>query len=253
MDLEPLWKEYKEHGSLVARDKLLAEYTPFVRYTAQRMAINLPNNVQIGDLIGAGVMGLIKAVESFDSNRDIKFETYATHKIRGAILDDLREQDWIPRSIRQKSRMLKNAYVKLEKEFGRTPYDSEVAEHLKLEPTEFEELLCEVAPVTIISLNEVINDGGGDAEAREITLIETIEDKNMENPLDKLGFEDAKKILAEALLDLPENERHVIALYHYEELTLKEIGVAMNLTEGRVSQIHSKAMLKLKAKLQLKM
>jgi RNA polymerase sigma factor for flagellar operon FliA len=250
MDIEALWTEYKKNGNTAARDKLLAEYTPLVRYTAQRMAINLPKSVQLGDLIGTGVMGLIKAVESFDTTRDVKFETYATHKIRGSILDDLREQDWIPRSIRQKSKMLKNAYAELEKEIGRTPYDNEVAEHLNLKPAEFEELLGEVAPTTIVSLNEVISNSYGESE---ISLIDTIEDKDAENPLDRLGLEDTKKILENALLELPENERQVIALYHYEELTLKEIGIAMNLTESRVSQIHSKAMLKLKAKLLLKM
>jgi len=250
MEIETLWKEYKDNGNLGARDKLLAEYTPLVRYTAQRMAINLPQSVHLGDLIGAGVIGLIKAVESFDTEKEVKFETYATHKIRGSILDDLRDQDWIPRSVRIKSKMVKNAYVELEKEFGRTPYDNEVATHLKLKPAEFEELLSEVAPVTIVSLNEVIPDHYG--ESSETSLIETLEDKEVENPLDRLGAEETKKILAEALMALPENERQVIALYHYEELTLKEIGIAMNLTESRVSQIHSKAILKLKAKLQLK-
>jgi RNA polymerase sigma factor for flagellar operon FliA len=251
MDIEALWTEYKEHSSIQARDKLLAEYTPIVRYTAQRMAVNLPNSVQFGDLVGAGVIGLIKAVDSFDATREVKFETYATHKIRGAILDDLREQDWIPRSIRQKAKMVKNAYAELEKEIGRTPYDNEVAEHLNLKPAEFEELLSEVAPTTIISLNEVLPDNYG--ESIQVSLIDTLEDKDAENPLDRLSLEDTKKILAEALFSLPENERQVIALYHYEELTLKEIGIAMSLTESRVSQIHSKAMLKLRAKLQLKM
>jgi RNA polymerase sigma factor for flagellar operon FliA len=250
MDLEPLWTEYKEHGSTVARDKLLAEYTPFVKYIAQRVAINLPPSVQIGDLIGAGVMGLIKAVEDFDAKREVKFETYATHKIRGAILDDLRSQDWIPRTIRQKSRMIRNAYMELEKEFGRVPYDSEVAEYLNLDLLEFENLLNEVAPVTIISLNEMVNDGDGDS--KNVSLIDTLEDPDTQNPLERLGVEDSKKILAEALFSLPENERQVVALYHYEEMTLKEIGIAMNLTESRVSQIHAKAMHKLRAKLQLK-
>ncbi len=251
MEIEALWKEYKENGCTAARDKLLAEYTPLVRYTAQRMAISLPDSIQLGDLIGAGVIGLIKAVESFDAAKEVKFETYATHKIRGSILDDLREQDWIPRSIRQKSKMVKNAYVELEKEFGRTPYDNEVAAYLQLKPAEFEELLSEIAPATIISLNEIIPDHYG--ESTDTSLIDTLEDKDIVNPLDRLGMEEIKKVLAEALLALPENERHVVALYHYEELTLKEIGIAMNLTESRVSQIHSKAMLKLKAKLLLKM
>jgi RNA polymerase sigma factor for flagellar operon FliA len=214
------------------------------------MAVNLPSSIQLGDLVGAGVMGLIKAVESFDTAKEVKFETYATHKIRGAILDDLREHDWIPRSIRQKSRMVKNAYAELEREIGRTPYDNEVAEHLNLKPMEFEELLSEVAPTTIVSLNEIIPNGY--SESAETSLIETLEDKSIESPLDRLSMEEIKNILAKSLMELPENERQVIALYHYEELTLKEIGIAMNLTESRVSQIHSKAMLKLKAKLQLK-
>jgi len=251
MDMESLWIDYKEHGSTSARDKLLAEYTPIVRYTAQRMAINLPKDVQLGDLIGAGVMGLIKALESFDSTRDVKFETYATHKIRGAILDDLREQDWVPRSIRQKAKTVKNAYIELEKEKGRTPYDSEVAAHLNLKPAEFEDLLSEIAPTSIVSLNEVIQNNYG--ETMNMSFIDTIEDEDAENPLDRLATEDVKKILAKALMELAENERQVIALYHYEELTLKEIGIAMNLTESRVSQIHSKAMVKLRAKLQMKM
>jgi RNA polymerase sigma factor for flagellar operon FliA len=251
MELENLWTEYKEHGNLAARDKLLAEYTPLVRYTAQRMAINLPSNVQLGDLIGTGVLGLIKAVESYDVSREVKFETYATHKVRGAILDSLREQDWIPRSIRQKAKMVKNAYAELEKEIGRTPYDSEVAEHLNLKPVEFDDLLTEVAPVTVISLNETFNDHYG--ESSDTSLIEVLEDEDTEDPLDRLGAEETKKILTDSLLALPENERQVLALYHYEEMTLKEIGVAMSLTESRVSQIHSKAMIKLKAKLLLKM
>ncbi|MDR3000867.1 MAG: FliA/WhiG family RNA polymerase sigma factor [Fibromonadaceae bacterium] len=250
MDLETLWREYKECGNLVARDKILAEYTPLVRYTAQRMSIGLPKNVQLNDLVGTGVIGLIKAVESFDRSREVKFETYATHKIRGAILDALREQDWVPRLIRRKAKMVRNAYVELEKEIGRTPYDSEVAEHLNLKMGEFEDLLSEVASTSIISLNEVITSSFG--ESTEISLIDTLEDKEAENPLDRLGTEETKRVLTEALLALAENERQVIALYHYEEMTLKEIGLAMGLTEGRVSQIHSKAMLKLRAKLLLK-
>jgi RNA polymerase sigma factor for flagellar operon FliA len=146
--------------------------------------------------------------------------------------------------------VVKNAYVELEKEIGRTPYDNEVAEHLNLKPAEFEELLNEIAPTSLVSLNEMLFNSYG--ETMNMSLIDTVEDKEVENPLDRLGMEDVKNILSKALMELPENERQVIALYHYEELTLKEIGIAMNLTESRVSQIHSKAMLKLKAKLQLK-
>ena len=246
VDIDALWLEYKQQGSRVAKDKLLAEYTPLVRYTAQRMAVNLPKSVELGDLIGAGVMGLIRAVETFDLSLGFKFETYATHKVRGAILDDLRSLDWVPRSVRQKSRKVQQAYSELEQDLGRMPYDDEVAEHLGLNMGEFEDLLSEVAPTTIVSLEEVLPDYGG--ESQKLTLLDTVADPNGINPLHELGFQETKRILAEAIAELPEKEKLVIALYHYEELTLKEIGEVLGITESRVSQIHSKAMLKLKAR-----
>ncbi len=246
VDIDALWLEYKQQGSRVAKDKLLAEYTPLVRYTAQRMAVNLPKSVELGDLIGAGVMGLIRAVETFDLSLGFKFETYATHKVRGAILDDLRSLDWVPRSVRQKSRKVQQAYSELEQDLGRMPYDDEVAEHLGLNMGEFEDLLSEVAPTTIVSLEEVLPDHGG--ESQKLTLLDTVADPNGINPLHELGFQETKRILAEAIAELPEKEKLVIALYHYEELTLKEIGEVLGITESRVSQIHSKAMLKLKAR-----
>lgn len=246
VDIDALWLEYKQQGSRVAKDKLLAEYTPLVRYTAQRMAVNLPKSVELGDLIGAGVMGLIRAVETFDLSLGFKFETYATHKVRGAILDDLRALDWVPRSVRQKSRKVQQAYSELEQDLGRMPYDDEVAEHLGLNMGEFEDLLSEVAPTTIVSLEEVLPDHGG--ESQKLTLLDTVADPNDINPLHELGFQETKRILAEAIAELPEKEKLVIALYHYEELTLKEIGEVLGITESRVSQIHSKAMLKLKAR-----
>jgi len=250
VDLDALWIEYKEQGSQLAKDKLLAEYTPLVRYTAQRMAVNLPKSVEIGDLIGAGVMGLIRAVETFDLSLGYKFETFATHKVRGAILDDLRALDWVPRSVRQKSRRIQQAYSELEQDLGRMPYDDEVASHLGMGMGEFEELLSEVAPTTIVSLEEVLPDHGGDSKS--LTLLDTVADPNSVNPLHELGYQETKRILAEAIGELPEKEKLVIALYHYEELTLKEIGEVLGITESRVSQIHSKAMLKLKSRVQFK-
>lgn len=250
LDLDALWADYKLNGSQLAKDKLLAEYTPLVRYTAQRMAVNLPKSVELGDLIGAGVMGLIRAVETFDPGLGFKFETYATHKVRGAILDDLRALDWVPRSVRQKSRRLQQAYGELEQDLGRMPYDDEVAERLGVGMAEFESMLSEVAPTTIVSLEEMMPDHGGDS--RSMTLLDTVEDPNGINPLHELGLQETKRILAEAIAELPEKEKLVIALYHYEELTLKEIGEVLGITESRVSQIHSKAMLKLKSRVHAK-
>ena len=251
LDLDALWMDYKEHCSQIAKDKLLAEYTPLVRYTAQRMAVNLPKSVELCDLIGAGVMGLIRAVETFDLSLGYKFETYATHKVRGAILDDLRALDWVPRSVRQKSRKVQQAYSELEQDLGRTPYDDEVAGHLGLSMGEFEDLLSEVAPTTIVSLEEIMPDHGS-GDSRSLSLLDTVADPNGSNPLQELGYRETKRILTEAIGELPEKEKLVIALYHYEELTLKEIGEVLGLTESRVSQIHSKAMLKLKSRVHTK-
>lgn len=245
-DINQLWQEYKEQGSQLAKDKLLAEYSPLVKYTAQRMAVNLPKSVEIGDLIGTGVLGLIKAVETFDPSLGFKFETFATHKVRGAILDDLRALDWVPRSVRQKSRKIQQAYATLEQRLGRVPYDDEVALELGLNMGEFEDLLSDVAPATIISLDESLPDTHGDSKT--LTVLDTIEDPQGCNPLKEMSFRETKNILKDAIGQLPEKERLVIALYHYEELTLKEIGEVLGITESRVSQIHSKAMLKLRAR-----
>jgi RNA polymerase sigma factor for flagellar operon FliA len=242
-----LWKEYKEAGSKVAKDKLLVEYAPLVKFIAGRLAINLPSSVDRNDLNGAGILGLIKAVETFEPERGFKFETYAAHKIRGAILDELRALDWVPRSVRQKARDLQKVFSKLENELGRIPYDDEVCEELKVSMKEYEDMLSDVAPATLISLEEAMPDRSSDS--KELRVIDTIEDPGSANPLKELGFIEVKNILKEAIANLPEKEKLVVALYHYEELTLKEIGVVLDITESRVSQIHSKAILKLRSKL----
>ena len=247
LNLQELWSEYRKTDSKACKDKLIAEYAGLVRYTAQRVAINLPPSVELDDLIGSGVMGLIRAVELFEPERGLKFETFASHKIRGAILDELRALDWVPRSIRQKSRNLQKAYAELETKLGRMPYDDEVAEHLEMTREDLESMLTDVAPTTLISLEESMPDRGD--EGKSLALIDTIEDPQGGNPLKELGYQEVKRILKETIGQLPERERLVVALYHYEELTLKEIGEVLSLTESRVSQIHSKAMLKLRSRL----
>lgn len=246
-DLNDLWVQYKEHGSKLAKDKILAEYTSLVKYTAQRISLNLPKSVELDDLIGSGVFGLIKAVESFDLSLGYKFETFATHKVRGAILDELRAQDWVPRSIRTKSKNLQSTYAKLEQDLGRIPYDDEVAEELGVSMSDFESLLTEVAPTTIVSLEESLPERGGDSKS--LSLIDTIQDPAGADPLKELGYQEVKRILKETIAELPEKEKLVVALYHYEELTLREIGQVLGITESRVSQIHSKAMIKLRSRL----
>lgn len=245
--LDNLWREYKETDSKIAKDKLLVEYAHLVKYITNRLAINLPKSVDRNDLTSAGVLGLIKAVETFEPDRGFKFETYAGHKIRGAILDELRALDWVPRSVRQKSRELQKVFAKLENELGRAPYDDEVCESMNITIQEYEEMLAEVTPTTIISLEEAMPDR--DSDSKELRIIDTIEDPGSDNPLKELGFAEVKEILKDAIMNLPEKEKLVVALYHYEELTLKEIGVVLDITESRVSQIHSKAILKLRSKL----
>lgn len=247
-DLNDLWVQYKEHGSKLAKDKILAEYTSLVKYTAQRISLNLPKSVELDDLIGSGVFGLIKAVETFDLSLGFKFETFATHKIRGAILDELRAQDWVPRSIRTKSKNLQTTYARLEQDLGRIPYDDEVAEELGISMSDFESLLTEVAPTTIVSLDDSMPERGG-GDAKSLTLIDTIGDPTGADPLKELGYQEVKRILKETISELPEKEKLVVALYHYEELTLREIGQVLGITESRVSQIHSKAMIKLRSRL----
>jgi RNA polymerase sigma factor for flagellar operon FliA len=236
--IDNVWKEYKETQSKVAKDKLLLEYASLVKYIAQRIAVNLPSS---------GILGLVKAVETFEPQRGFKFETYAGHKVRGAILDELRALDWVPRSVRQKSRDLQKVYAKLENEFGRMPYDDEVCKELGVSMKEYEDILTEVTPATIVSLEEAMPDR--EADSKELRIIDTIEDPGGSNPLKELGFTETKNILKDAIAALPEKEKLVIALYHYEELTLKEIGVVLDISESRVSQIHSKVVLRLRAKL----
>jgi RNA polymerase sigma factor for flagellar operon FliA len=245
--LDNVWREFRETGSKMAKDKLLVEYAHIVKFIVNRLAINLPPSVDRNDLLSSGLLGLIKAVESFEPERGFKFETFAGHKIRGAILDELRALDWVPRSVRQKSRELQRVYARLENRLGRVPYDDEVCEELNISMQEYEELLSEVTPTTIISLEEAMPERGSDS--KELKIIDSIEDPGSDNPLKELGFAEVKEILKDTIANLPEKEKLVIALYHYEELTLKEIGVVLDITESRVSQIHSKAILKLRAKL----
>ncbi len=245
--LDTLWKEYKESNSKIAKDKLLVEYAHLVKYIGNMIAINLPGSVDKEDIINSGILGLIKAVETFEPQRGFKFETYAGHKIRGAILDELRSLDWVPRSVRQKSKDLQRVYAKLENEIGRIPYDDEVCEELGVSIQEYEKMLSDIAPTTIVSLEEAMPDKSSDS--KEIHLIDTIEDPVSDNPLKLLGFSEVKRILKETIENLPEKEKLVVALYHFEELTLKEIGVVLEISESRVSQIHSKAIIKLRSKL----
>lgn len=244
---EPLWEAYKTKGDRTAREELILHYAPLVKYVAGRVAISLPSTVEFDDLISYGIFGLIDAVEKYDPGRGVKFETYALARIRGAIIDGLRSVDWVPRSIRQKAREFEEACQKIETELGRVASDEELCDALNMNLDDYYQMLSEVSCTTLTSLDELWKFDGNLEE--NIRVMETIKDTSSADPLATVEFQELKKVLGEAIDRLPERERLVIALYYYEGLTLKEIGKVLDVTEARVSQIHSKAILRLRARL----
>ncbi len=246
-DVSALWSIYKETGSQDTREHLILNYSPLVKYVAGRLSASLPQTVDTADLISYGLFGLIDAIEKFDLERGIKFETYAIARIKGAIIDELRTMDWVPRSVRSKARRLENAYVVLEHRFHRTPTDAEVAEEMEVTPEELKDLLSRLSYTSIVSFEELWI--GSDRDDRG-DVLSTIPDHSAEDPVALFETEEVKDILASAIERLPERERIVIALYYYEGLTLKEIGRVLGVTESRVSQLHTKAVLRMRARLQ---
>lgn len=246
-ELERLWLELKSEQSQDARDKLILHFSPLVKYVAGRISANLPQNVESADLVSYGIFGLIDAIEKFDLSREIKFETYAMSRIKGAIIDELRALDWVPRSVRHRSKELENAYIVLENRFKRVPTDEEVAEELSISIKDLHNLLTQLSYTSVVALEELWA-VGSDKEDK-VSLIDTIEDHNSSDPSDIFELSEMKEILADAIDRLPEREKIVIALYYYESLTLREIGEVLSVTESRVSQLHTKAVIRLKAKL----
>ena len=245
-DTQTLWLEYtKSHDQLV-RDRLILTYAPLVKFVAGRVGASLPAHVDEQDLVSYGLLGLIGAIERYDPTREIKFETFAMARIRGAIIDELRSLDWVPRSVRTRARQIERAIAALEKELMRAPTDEEIAAKLGLTDDELEESLHEISRSSVAALDELWSpSGSGD----QIALIDTIEDESGPNPEMTLEQSEVKEALAEAISALPEREKLVVTLYYYEELTLREIGEVLGVTESRVSQLHTKAILRLKARL----
>jgi RNA polymerase sigma factor for flagellar operon FliA len=226
------------------RDRLIMEHAPLVKYIAHRIAMRLPPQIDIDDLINSGVLGLMDAIEKFDPSKEVKFKTYAEIRIKGAILDELRAMDWIPRSIRKVINRLVDAYHELEQQLGRPAKDEEIAEQLGLKMGEFYQLLKQSAGVPLVSL-----DGLVDHEEKKRSVLSCLEDPKSANAFGILGLNEMKDVIAKAIDDMPEKEKQVVSLYYYDELTMKEIGKVLNLTESRVSQIHTKAVLRLKVRI----
>ncbi len=246
-DVQTLWLEYSRTQDPGLRDRLILTYAPLVKYVAGRLGSGLPAHVDEGDLVSYGLLGLIGAIERFDPTRDIKFETYAIARIKGAIIDELRALDWVPRSVRARARDIERAIAELESKLGRAPSDEEIAAKVGLTPEELEESLTEISRSSIAALDELwtMSGDGGD----QVSLLDTIEDTEGPNPQDALAQTELREALGEAIARLPEREKLVVTLYYYEELTLREIGEVLGVTESRVSQLHTKAILRLKARL----
>jgi RNA polymerase sigma factor FliA len=232
--------------SVAERDQLIIQYTPWVRFMALRMAAKLPSHVQAEDLISAGIIGLIDALDKFNPAREVQFKTYAQIRIQGAMKDELRALDWASRSMRQKVKRLEHAYATLEQELGRPPSSEEVANSLGIEMDEFEEMLDDVKGTSLVSLEEL---GQGPASEDKSSLLEALLTRQDQDPLEMLNLQDLKKALTLAIGELPEKERLVLSLYYFEELTMKEVGKVLNLTESRISQLHTQTVLRLRGKL----
>ena len=225
----------------------MVAYSPLVKYVAGRMSSGLPAHVDEADLISYGLGGLIFAIERFDLSREIKFETYAITRIRGAIIDELRSLDWVPRSVRARAREIEGVNMKLESRLQRAPTDEEMARELEIEVEEFHEALLQISNSTIVALDELwsVSDSSGD----QVSLLDTIPDHGAPDPQAMVDQSELRDRIADAIAALPEREKLVIALYYYENLTLREIGEVLGVTESRVSQLHTKAVLRLRSKL----
>jgi RNA polymerase sigma factor for flagellar operon FliA len=238
-----LWVKYKEQGSDEARKQLIVNYMKIVDVVVNRLAIGLPKNISRDDLAGYGIMGLIDAVNRFDHKRGWQFETYASWRIRGAVIDSLRQSDWVPRSIREKAKRIEEAYTTLEQTLMRDVKDEEVSSFLNVSIDEFHKMLQETAISTVISFDEPIKDE--ETDSRLSLLI----DINAVNPESKVNEVFLKEILAKTLEKLTVNERQVVTLFYFEELSLTEIAEVMSLSPSRISQLHSKAILRLRGSL----
>jgi RNA polymerase sigma factor for flagellar operon FliA len=226
------------------RQDLIVKYTPLIKYIANRIAIRLPSHIDIEDIVNTGVLGLMDAIEKFDPTRGVKFETYAEFRIKGAILDELRALDWVPRSVRKIATWLETANVALEKKLGRPAYDEELAEAMDIEVEKLHEYLSRAGGISLLSLEMVINKNDG-----KRPLMDFLSAKDDQNPVESMKLEEMRDIVADCIELLQEKEKLVVSLYYYDELTMKEIGSALKLTESRVSQIHTKAVLRLRGKL----
>ena len=248
--MEALIRDTKQKHSEIAPDlkeQMILEHTPLIRYIVNRIAVRLPPHIDLDDLYSTGVIGLMDAIEKYDPGKNCKFKTYAEFRIKGAILDQLRSLDWVPRSVRQKSRRLENAYVEVEQRLGRAATEQEVADSLGLEIDKFHAMVNQVRGISLVNLEEI---RGKNADGDQTgTFADVIENVNSENPFASLNLSEHQTLMADTIGTLPEKERLVVSLYYYEDFNMKEIGNTLGITESRVCQIHAKAVTRLRSKL----
>jgi RNA polymerase sigma factor for flagellar operon FliA len=247
-DLTRLWREYKKLRSAEAKESIIIHYLSLVRFIAGRMAMNSPPHVEEDDLIGWGIFGLLDAVEKFDPEQKASFETYASTRIRGSIIDQIRSLDWAPRSLRQKARQMSQASTKLKEQLGREPTETELADEMEMTENDLFELRTDIHGAYVLSLDTSVS---GEDEGEEVTLGQVTSDANNPSPEESAIKKEAEQRLADSIEQLPETERQVITLYYFDELTLKEIGQVLGLSESRICQIHRAVIKKLKQHLRV--
>lgn len=245
-DEQEIWVEYVKTHDLKLREYLIRKYAPLVKYVAGKVAVGMPHNVEFDDLVSYGTFGLLDAIEKYDPSKEVKFKTYAMTRVRGAIFDELRSIDWIPRSIRQKAKQVEKTVIELENRMGRTVEDEEVANELDLSLEEFHALVSKISGTTLVSLNDIWH---GSEDSEDFSFIETIESPQNMNPDAIVEREEVKDVIIEAIQKLPDKEKKVVVLYYYEDLTLREIGEVLEVTESRISQLHTKAIMRLRGRL----
>lgn len=243
-DIGSVWKQYKQSRDESLRNVLVENFLPLVRYNAERIGAKLPDEIDNDDLVSAGIFGLLDAIDSFDLERGVKFETYCAPRIRGAILDELRNMDWVPRLVRSRASRLDRATRELESTLGRAPTKPELAQQMKLPPGEFEKLMRDATAVTQVSLSRKYSETDS---SKEVSEIDMLEDKRGRNPVNDIHRRDLKELVTRGLTRA---ERLILILYYYEEMTMKEIGGTLDLSESRVSQMHSAILKRLKEQLE---
>ncbi|GAB6391452.1 MAG: RNA polymerase sigma factor WhiG/RNA polymerase sigma factor FliA [Treponematales bacterium] len=243
---DALWLEYRKTKDPAIREAFIKQYSPLVKYVAGKVAVGMPHNVEFDDLVGFGVFGLLDAIDKFDPEKNVKFKTYAVTRIRGAIFDELRSIDWVPRSVRQKTKEVEESIGSLEARLGRPATDKEIADAMDMDEDEYHKMMMKISGTSIISINEMWYTGD---ENEKASIIDGLESPSSFNPEVMAEREEIRRVIVEAIGELPDKEKKILVLYYFEDLTLREIGQVLKVTESRVSQLHTKAIMRLRGRL----